>query len=385
MAGSVAPEIADFSVVLCASLPPPITGQCVATTLLLGYLEEAQVPYGVVNLSEPLGSPDRSLPRLVRGLEVISFPFRLLREIRRARRPTVVYLQLGQSHRSMIRDLPLLAIGRALSLPTVVHVHGGGFGPESLRAPTWLRSATVSALRRVNGVIVLSPRLGEPFRDFLPADRVSVIPNGVEPAVATAAEAATRTAARAPSVTALFLSNLMVEKGYADVLHAARLAQERGLPHRFVIAGAETASTRIDPRQFVQRNELTNVDCVGAVDTARKLELLSDADVLLLPTRMPEGQPIAVLEAMHFGLPVVTTAAGGLAELVHHERHGLIVGPEDPEAILLALERLAAEPKLRQSIAEHNRAEARRRYTAQQHGRSVVCVLGQAARAGALS
>ena len=72
-----------------------------------------------------------------------------------------------------------------------------------------------------------------------------------------------------------------------------------------------------------------------------------------------EGFPVAVLEAMAAGLPVVATDVGGVAEAVEHGETGLLVPAADSEALARALERLVADGALRRRLGAAGRARAR--------------------------
>jgi glycosyltransferase involved in cell wall biosynthesis len=78
-------------------------------------------------------------------------------------------------------------------------------------------------------------------------------------------------------------------------------------------------------------------------------ELLSAADVLVLPSRN-EGQPMAVLEAMAHGLCVVASDVGGIPELVDDGRTGLLVPPDDVEALVAALRKVLDDDSLRAAL-----------------------------------
>ena len=73
-----------------------------------------------------------------------------------------------------------------------------------------------------------------------------------------------------------------------------------------------------------------------------------------VPTRQGkrEGIPVALIEAMASGLPVVASALSGIPELVEHERAGLLVPPGDSRALADALQRLAQAPAMRLSMGE---------------------------------
>ena len=70
-----------------------------------------------------------------------------------------------------------------------------------------------------------------------------------------------------------------------------------------------------------------------------------------------EGLPLAVMEAMVRGLPVIATAAGGTQELVKHERTGLLVPPNDAVALATAIQRLALDPQLRERLSRAGRED----------------------------
>ncbi len=90
---------------------------------------------------------------------------------------------------------------------------------------------------------------------------------------------------------------------------------------------------------------------------------LQTIDVLVLPSRF-EGFPLAVVEAMLAELPVVASDVGGVREAVLHGQTGILVPPDDTEALAGALEHLLADPQLRRAMGMRGRTLALERYTA---------------------
>ena len=99
------------------------------------------------------------------------------------------------------------------------------------------------------------------------------------------------------------------------------------------------------------------VDFPGFVRGPDKLRLLQQAALLVLPS-YAEGVPIAVLEGMAAGLPVVTTPVGGVPDIFEDGVNGLLVPPGDPAALADAIERLLDDPDQRRSMGEANRRKA---------------------------
>lgn len=91
-------------------------------------------------------------------------------------------------------------------------------------------------------------------------------------------------------------------------------------------------------------------------------DLMGAADVLLLTSRS-EGVPQAVAQAMGLGLPVVATSVGGVPELIEHEKTGLLVPPEDPQAVAQALTRILRDPDSARRLGAAARAHARAEFS----------------------
>lgn len=92
-------------------------------------------------------------------------------------------------------------------------------------------------------------------------------------------------------------------------------------------------------------------------------DLLQAADVFAMPSRR-EGLGVAALEAMASALPVVASRVGGLAQVVEHERSGLLVPPDDARALREVLERLCSDADLRARLGAAGRARVRERFSA---------------------
>ena len=103
---------------------------------------------------------------------------------------------------------------------------------------------------------------------------------------------------------ALYAGRLAAEKGVADAISACRLA---GVP--LVVAGDGPDAAEL-------RAAAPSVRFAGRVDAAELADLRAGAALALVPSRYEEILPLAALEAMAAGLPVVASRAGGLAELV---------------------------------------------------------------------
>ena len=151
---------------------------------------------------------------------------------------------------------------------------------------------------------------------------------------------------------------IMWRKGYEYALTAVRMLLDRGLPVRFDVIGDGPEVQRL----LYTVNDLRLADHVfwhGRLSPAEVRARLQAADVFLLSS-LSEGISNAVLEAMACGLPVVTTAAGGMAEAVTDGVEGFVVPGRDPESIAVALRELDRRPEQRISMGVAGRERVQR-------------------------
>jgi L-malate glycosyltransferase len=150
------------------------------------------------------------------------------------------------------------------------------------------------------------------------------------------------------------LANLRPQKGYPVLLEAARLVLDAGLPARFVAAGGGPAESEIRARQ----KALGLGDrflLLGRREDA--IRILAGCDVFVLSS-LYEGLPVALMEAMTIGLPVVATAVGGVVEAVTAGREGLLVPPGRPDVLAQAIADLVSDPRRRGEMGQAARRRA---------------------------
>ncbi|MFI5329960.1 MAG: glycosyltransferase [Desulfobaccales bacterium] len=99
-------------------------------------------------------------------------------------------------------------------------------------------------------------------------------------------------------------------------------------------------------------------------------DLLAALDIFVLPSHS-EGVSLALLEAMAVGLPVIASAVGGLPEVVTDGENGLLIPPQDPEALAMALERLLEDPAGAKQLGENARHHVETHYSLERLGREI--------------
>jgi glycosyltransferase involved in cell wall biosynthesis len=287
------------------------------------------------------GSKARKLVTYLRALGLT-----LLRTVRR---PDIVHIHFA-SRASSVRKMSLARLALARGCKVVMHAHGGAYSAYWKSLSPRARAGNLAVLNRIHALIVL----GEGWREFFVSigvapERIAVLPNPVAlPAVLPLRE-------RAARVTFAYLGLIASSKGTFDLVEAlGRLPAATLDKLRVVIAGNG------EHAELARRIRLHALGSVVEVRTWLKPEerdaLLASAEAFVLPS-YHEGLPMALLEAMAWGLAPVCTPVGSIPELVEHEANGLLAAPGDLDALAAAIERIALDPDLRGRLG----AAARRR------------------------
>jgi glycosyltransferase involved in cell wall biosynthesis len=162
------------------------------------------------------------------------------------------------------------------------------------------------------------------------------------------------------------VGRLVEKKGYADLLAALRAVADSGRPFRCTIYGDGPEREHLAAlRDSLGLSEL--VHFAGAQDGDSIVAGLRDAELFVLTPKVAsdgdrDGIPNALVEAMGCGLPVVTTGAGGVAELVEHDINGLLADPGDVPTVAMFLGALLDDADRRRRLGAAARATVERSY-----------------------
>jgi glycosyltransferase involved in cell wall biosynthesis len=313
-------------------------------------------------LAEKAGITPTWIPELSPALSptnLIAF-FKISR-LMRTWRPDVVH-----THTAMAG-----AIGRTAAhlnhVPAVIHTfHGhvlrGYFAPP---AETLFRSIERSLARHSDRLITLSSSLREDLvaLHIAPREKIQVIPLGMD---FDALRAAPRREGRlrseigvAPQVPLVgSVGRLVPIKNHALLLQAARRMVDLGAAAHFVIVG----DGELRPMLEDLTQQLGLAQRVHFLGWREDLApIYSDLDLLAL-TSDNEGTPVAVLEAMAAGVPVVATAVGGVPDVIRDGETGTLVMVREPEALARAMERALRDTDASRAMAERARGEVVARF-----------------------
>jgi glycosyltransferase involved in cell wall biosynthesis len=284
----------------------------------------------------------REGPPLTKASAALAAYVRLTSELLRGDSP-LVHVHLA-SRASFWRKSIVCALASLWRRPCVLHVHGGDFSKFYEEECGRIAKAVVrSTLRRAALVLALSEQWRTTLLRICPSARVRVLPNSVQLSERST-PATSDTSARI-----LYTGRISVRKGTFDLLEGfARIAGE--FPQATLTCAGDGEGEQILARAKALGLE-GRVACPGWISSAEVAQELDRATVFALPSHA-EGVPMAVLEAMARGLPVLTTPVGGIPEVVQNGRNGILVTPGDIEAIAQSLRTLLASASERVRLGE---------------------------------
>lgn len=276
--------------------------------------------------------------RATRAVTFAAGVARLLVEIV-LRRPALIHIHMS-SRGSFVRKSLLTWMARAVRIPVVLNVHGGGFGDFHDASPRWFRRYIRATCEAAARLVALGPIWAERLAVIAPAARLLVVPNAVVPGVAVGDPAP------GEPLTFLFLGRVSEDKGVLTLVEAwARMTQQLppDCPVRLVIAGqGELTRMRQMASQYGVGDDLELTGWVGGDEVQG---LIGRSQVFVLPSRF-EGQPMAMLESMARGLCVVATPVGGVPDLVD-DSCAVLVPVGDVEALARAMREVALDGESR--------------------------------------
>ena len=272
-------------------------------------------------------------------------------------RPHLVHVHTSQFF-GFWRDCVHLLLARAMGCRTVLHNHGASFdtwangmGPLRLGLVRW-------AFETASSVVVLSPKWQRKLCQYAPRANWRVIPNGLPmPArvndVTTAAEP-----------VFLFLGDWTPRKGVRDLVAATEVARRRGFRGAVRLAGFEKASGQLTTlREHIHEAGCEAIiEVLGTLSIDEKDRALALADCLVLPS-YAEGLPMAVLEAMSHGIPVIATGVGAIPEVITDGREGFLIDPGDVQALADRMLKLFTDPDLRIRMGRAARRRVEEEYS----------------------
>ena len=231
-------------------------------------------------------------------------------------------------------------------------------GHVSRRAPLWRRIGTRVANYPLDRVVCISDYVRDCWvsSDVLPAGRFVRIYNSVDasPCAADGREVRRKYGIPEGRPVVLQVSWVIPEKGFDDLLAAARLVADQNPAVHFLMAGEGADRQRL-MTETVKAGLEGHVTWTGIVTKPVETGLYAAADVVCQVSRWEEAFGYVIAEALASGRPVIGTRTGAIPELVRHGQTGFLVERRNPTELAGRILELLGDPALRRRMGEAGR------------------------------
>lgn len=256
---------------------------------------------------------------------------------------------------SFYRKMPFIYMACFRGVPVINHIHGAEFETFYLKASDRKKRRIRKVYGKCTMLIALSEEWKRNLESVVSPEKITVIENYCKIPDLSGTE---------KKKQILFLGEIGKRKGCYDIPEIYGRVLEKGERLPLIMAGdGELAEVK---KLFEDRDLLESVSFPGWVRGADKDKCLKESGIFLFPSYY-EGMPMAVLEAMAYGMAIVTTRVGGIPHLLENGVNGYLCEPGDIEGLSKRLLELSKDGDKRRKMGERARQKAIADYSMESH------------------
>lgn len=358
-------------ILVIGPVPPPIHGESVAINSIIQSVD-IKCKYNIdildTNRKNVKKAGKFSVRKIFNDIFLIVNLFRILL----FSKVDIMYLSISQTRLGLIRDLIMLVLGNRFCQKTITHLHGNNLGYVLDNLSNREFKFAKRVLGNVDVGIVLEKSLVSNYRGLVKC--VEIVPNGIDEDFIK--EEDKTIYQKDDCFKIVYLSNLMREKGYTELIRAVMDLIKEGYKLRMDLAGGIHNQEEFNEIwRCIEENNLGSfITYKGIVTGQEKKELLLKSHVMILPSNyLIEGQPISIIEGMAAGLPIISTNRGAIPDLV--EDNGIIIEQGNIESIKQSILKLMNDKDLLDRYASNSKSRFQKKYTMKHYIGKIIQIL----------
>lgn len=350
---------------LILNIPPPYGGGEIRAQLLYEYFKDRNGYQTFIYTNKWRSKSTQGLTSLTNILHnlrfILLYSFYVIKS-----QPSVVFISLPKTFITLFKVFPILVLKTIFRFKLLGELAGSSF--YFLESNFIIQKICISSLRKFDSIRVL----GDATLQYLNNYGISngyVMDNGVQIPHTGLRIAKRFKEGQMPHL--LFVGALNKEKGIFVLSEIADLLQQNKIEFIFDIVGEWSSKQERD--EFHHLINLKGIDgrfkFHGLQINDSKWDLFLNADLFIFPS-FNEGQPITILEALAFGLPIVSSNVGLIPETIKDGINGLIINGNKGSDFLNGINRLLSNRDLYEKISKNNIELYNKRFTAEIYTRS---------------
>ena len=266
----------------------------------------------------------------------------------------IVHIHTGDEI-SCIRKYLYFKIAKIFNCKVVIHFHGASFMDKFILLKYKWKRIIIEMFSSADIVICLSVSWKNQILKIAPKTNIAVLNNSVPlPSLRKM-----KNLKRKSVIEITFLGLIGDRKGIFDLLKVVKKLFQNGCYVHLNIGGnGDIKRLKSVIKEYEIDKHVTYLGWVTGID---KDKLLRKTDIYVLPS-YGEGMPMSVLEAMSYGIAVVSTNIGGIPELVENDITGLLINPGNLKQLYQKIEYLCKYKKYREELGKAAREKIKNMY-----------------------
>jgi len=277
----------------------------------------------------------------------------------------VIHLNPSFDFKSFIREAIFLYISLFFKKKVVVYFHGWSEEFEkSLHRSSTLKFIWNTSYKKADIIFVLGNIFNQKVKKLGISDKTKILisTNAFDHALLTDFDIEKKIGEIGKGkIKILFMARIIKEKGIYIALETYKIIKDLKKEVELIIAGDGPELANVKRITFEQA--IPGVKFTGYVTGERKVQILKESSLYLLPTFHGEGIPVSMIEAMAFGLPIITRPVGGIPDIIKNGINGYLVNELDPAVFSECILSLIENPQLRVAMAMENYRSAINKYS----------------------
>lgn len=257
---------------------------------------------------------------------------------------------------SFYRKMPFIYVSHVLKKIVIDHVHGAEFNKFYTNASEKKKKLVKKVWSKCDRIIILSPEWLNQYSAVVDISKLRVVEN-----YSVIQEQCND---HPCNHRILFLGFINQIKGCFDMPEVMSYISKENIPLKIIIAG--TGEEERLKHIASEKGVLDYFEFTGWVRNTEKDKLLKESDILFLPS-YAEGMPMAILDAMGYGLPIISTTVGGIPSIVRDGESGFLFSPGDCKGFANAIVKLMKDDELRKTFGRKSYEIAKENYTLDRH------------------
>ena len=293
---------------------------------------------------------------LERMLVTIGFGLQLFRLLIKNKGIRLLHIHTSAG-RALFEKSLFVALGKMFGKKVILHIHGGRFKKLWNQAGT-VKRIIIRQLLNMNDLIVV---LADNWKNYYETEvkckcRIAVIHNSVAIEKVSIRK-------KTEDISFLYVGELRLEKGIVDLIEAFNIVSNLEI-HRVCLklVGENKNCEVVNKIIKSESNRITGIKILGPLYGRLKWEQFAESDIFVFPSHS-EDMPIAILEAMAFGLPVIASSVGSIPEMVVNGINGYLIEPKKTEELVNRMCELIKHPELRFEMGNASRKLSETKYS----------------------